>query len=636
MSDLIAALRSGPVLTDGAMGSLLFERTGRLSEPGFVYEALNLDAPEHIREIHLAYLRAGAQCLTTNSFSANTRTLARLGEANRLEMINREAVRLARSALETHREISRSEDPLFVLGSVGPTDGTPLTSRGLAAAYMPQIETLIDEGVDALLLESFSSLGHLVRLLEIIRRRLPHRPPVIAQMALHQSEEAGTWNVEPRRMITAMARAGAAVCGVNCCAPWEAAAFASEASSLPQVLDGEVILSAIPGVGGFQRIGGRYMTRVNGEYMGQTARELVDTGVQLVGGCCEVHPPYLAEMARYLRSRTTTSVDLTQTELPRGDSAGADEKNQTGPFTRKLLSGEFAVSVEILPARGTAAATLERKISFVEKLSKTGRADALDITDGSRGIPLMPPGDFIAVLRERLGWTAEAGDGVELIPHFTARDLNIMGLQARLMGYFHQRVHSVIFITGDPPKMSPTYPRSSAVFDTDSIGMINFAHRFLNAGVDLGGNPLARRDDPRTHFTIITGFEPESLNLEREIARLEQKIDAGADAVMTQPVFRAEPMAVLEPYRSRVPILAGVLVLRGLAHAQRMNQVPGVVVPGHLLGRLEKYDEPEDQAKEALEIAVEQVRWVRSEGWAGLYLMSPASENAALAVLNEV
>jgi homocysteine S-methyltransferase len=276
---------------------------------------------------------------------------------------------------------------------------------------------------------------------------------------------------------------------------------------------------------------------------------------------------------------------------------------------------------------------LANKIAFIEELANSGLADALDVTDGSRGIPLMPPGDFITAARDALGWTPRSGVALEFIPHFTTRDLNTMGLQSRLMGYFWQRIHNVILITGDPPKMSPTYPRSSAVFDVDSVGMVNFVHGCLNAGVDFGGRRLGRHANPRTHFTIGTGFEPEALDLPHELEKLENKIGGGADYVMTQPAFRNEPLAVLDPYRNRIPVLIGVMILTGLEHARRVGQVPGVTIPDTIYARLAAFDRPDDQARVGRDIAFEQIRWIKANGWPGLYLMSPSSHRPILEVL---
>ena len=147
---------------------------------------------------------------------------------------------------------------------------------------------------------------------------------------------------------------------------------------------------------------------------------------------------------------------------------------------------------------------------------------------------------------------------------------------------------------------------------------------------------MARRGESRTHFTIASGFEPEAVNIGRELEKLDSKISAGVDCILTQPVFRTEPMSVLEPYRGRVPILAGVMLLKGLDHALRVTNVPGVVVPDGILNRLGRYEKPADQASEAVAIAVEQSQWVRKEGWSGLYLMSPAAEEPLLALLPEI
>jgi homocysteine S-methyltransferase len=191
----------------------------------------------------------------------------------------------------------------------------------------------------------------------------------------------------------------------------------------------------------------------------------------------------------------------------------------------------------------------------------------------------------------------------------------------------------VLFITGDPPKMSPTYPRSTAVFDLDSVAMVRLTHSCLNAGVDFGGTPLGKQADPRTHFTIGTGFEPEAVDSKRELDRLRQKLDNGADYIMTQPAFRHEPLVALEKFRAQRPILVGVMVLTSLEQAQRLAQVPGVVLPDEILQRLATASTPADQAKIGRDIAAEQVRWVLREGWSGLYLMAPAGTGGVVNVL---
>ncbi len=634
MVDFLAALKSQPLLTDGAMGSYLFKRTGRLSETNHVYEAFNLEQPDLIRDTHLAYLAAGARCLKTNTFGANRRQLRPFGLEGRIAALNQAGVQRAREAMATFAAQPHAAGPGFVLASVGPTAEVLDTPYAVADCYLEQLETLAAAGADALLLETFHSLPQLELLLGLIQR-LPGMPPVIAQMSLGATPgDPARAEPDPVGFIRRMAELGVAVAGVNCCAPWDASAFVEAVGDSEPVRSGRVRLAVMPNAGGFQRIGNRLMTTVNPESAGKLARSLADRGVRLLGGCCEMHPPHIAEMHNYLQSRGGARIVTAAAPPPAArPPIGPAEKAGNGRLSRKLQAGEFVVSIEMLPPRGTDGQIIRRKVDFIGELAASGLVDAVDFTDGSRGIPLVPPGDFIHLVRERLGWTAATGDPLELIPHFTGRDLNVMGIQGRLVGYHAQRIHNVLFVTGDPPKMSPTYPRSTAVFDLDSVAMIRLTQGCLNAGVDFGGVPLGRHADPRTHFTIGSGVELEARDRPRELDRLRQKLDAGADYLMTQPAFRPEPLAALEPFRGRVSCLIGVMVLTSLEHAQRMAQVPGVVVPESILRRLAAFPAVADQAKLGQEFAAEQIRGLVRAGWAGVYLMSTASGAGTIDVL---
>jgi methionine synthase / methylenetetrahydrofolate reductase(NADPH) len=629
MNDFLTTLKTTALLADGAMGSYLFERTGRLSELNHVYETFNADQPDLIREVHLAYLTAGARCLKTNTFGANREALRLFGLEHRVAELNRAGVAVARQAIDKFQP----SGPIFILASVGPTRQPVTTQAAVEECYREQLENLIAARPDALLFETFNSITLLESIIELARS-LPNVPPIIAEMTISSTQTGLALEPDPSTFITRMYKRGVAVAGVNCCAPWDASAFVDAVRDNAPVRSGKLLLSVMPNAGGFQRIGNRFMSRVNPEYMGTMARSFLDRGVRLIGGCCEMHPPFIREMQNFLHSRqpgaaATVSV-AAATALP---PVGPAEKCGNGPFSRKLFAGEFVVSVEQVPPRGTDLKLLAGKIAYIADLAGSGLVDAVDITDGSRGIPLMPPGDFVNLIREQLRWDATTGDKVELIPHFTTRDLNVMGLQSRLIGYHFQRIHNVLYITGDPPKMSPTYPRSTAVFDFDSVALIRATQNGLNSGVDFGGAPLGKQSDPRTHFTIGTGFESEALNLDVELAKLERKIDAGADYVMTQPAFRCEQLAVVEKYRSKIPFLIGVMILANFEHAKRMTQVPGVVVPDNVLQRLSAYESIADQAKAGMEIAIEQIQWVRREGWPGLYLMALGLRAETLHVL---
>jgi homocysteine S-methyltransferase len=630
-SAFLDSLRTGTVLADGGIGSLIFQLTGRLASADYVYEALNVRNPELIKGIYSSSLAAGATVLTTNTFAAKAPELEAAGIGDQVAEINQAAITIARQAIDDHiAEYSAGDTDYFVIGSIGPGGSS-------VKDYSSQIDALIAGGIDALLLETFSDIDLAMDLTRQISSRAD-APPVIVHGALDPGVgESRAWPVEPALFAAKAAEAGASVAGINCVAPWAAAEFIEEAKSSPAVASGDLLLSAMPNAGGFERIGHRFLARANPEYMGTLARQLGDSGASLVGGCCEVHPEHVREMSAYLKSRSSSI----ETGASEGTANAAtlttrslqldDPRKSNGEFSRKIIEREFAISVEIVAPSGSDSKALDLRARFVQEVVDEGLADAVDITDGSRGLPLVPPGDLVELIRNRLDWSS--GDQLEFIAHFAGRDLNTLAVQSRLMGYHLRGIRNMLFITGDPPKMSPTYPRSTAVFDMNSVQMIRATADQLNAGRDFGGNPLGGELDSGTSFTIGSGFEPEAINMALETDRLRSKIDAGADYIMTQPVFDHSSMASLEPFRDAISILAGVMVIRSVAHAERIAQVPGVNLPSSVIAQFEKYDQIDDQAKVGLDTAIAQAHEYQSAGWSGIYLMSPASLGAAKQVL---
>ncbi|MBT3996340.1 MAG: hypothetical protein HOF01_11150 [Chloroflexi bacterium] len=627
-SKFLESLRTGTTLADGGIGSLIFQLTGRLASPDFLYEAINLRNPQLIKGIYTSSMAAGATVLTTNTFSANETELTVAGAENQVAKINKAAVTIAREAIKEHRaEYPDNKNDIFVIGSIGPGGKT-------VESYSTQIDSLIENGVDAILLETFTDTDRLLALTRDISSR-DNAPPVIAHAALDPGVgETQEWPLDPSIFASLAADAGAAVAGINCVAPWVAAEFIREANLAQKVKSGELLLSAMPNAGGFERIGHRFLARSNPEYMGTLARQLGDSGAALVGGCCEVHPEHVREMSAYLKSRTSSvGADLAMSpdaQLRREHSVD-DPRKANGTFSQKIFDGKFAISMEMVAPTGADPKALDLRARMVQEIVDDGLADAVDITDGSRGLPLIPPGDLVELIRAKLAWRDH--DKLEFIAHFAGRDLNTLAIQSRLMGYHLRNIRNVLFVTGDPPKMSPTYPRSSAVFDMNSTQMIRAAADQLNVGRDFGGNPLGGNLDSGTKFTIGTGFEPEALNIDAELDRLRAKIDAGADYVMTQPVFDDASMETIATFREAVSVLPGVMVLKSTAHAERIAQVPGVNLPRAVIDALAKYTSSADQLKAGIDLAVRQAHEYRSQGWAGVYLMSPASLGAAKQVL---
>jgi homocysteine S-methyltransferase len=197
--------------------------------------------------------------------------------------------------------------------------------------------------------------------------------------------------------------------------------------------------------------------------------------------------------------------------------------------------------------------------------------------------------------------------GIEAVLHFCCRDRNMLGIQSELLGAYSLGVRNLICITGDPPRMG-SYPDATAVFDVDAIGLTNIVNN-LNRGLDIGGNPMGSQ----TALLIGVGANPGALNLDLEIRRLEWKVQAGAEYIVTQPVF---DLQLLEQFLKRiegirVPVVAGIWPLTSLRNAEFMVNELRVPVPQHFIDRMRSADSAETARQEGIAIAREMVRQVR-------------------------
>ena len=189
------------------------------------------------------------------------------------------------------------------------------------------------------------------------------------------------------------------------------------------------------------------------------------------------------------------------------------------------------------------------------------------------------------------------------------RDKSLIGLQADLLGCAGVGINNILFITGDPPKLGD-YPFSSGVFDVDSVGLVKIQKR-MNQGVDLGGKPL----NAVTKMVIGVGADPNAIDLEREYRRTCEKVEAGAEFIITQPVFAPEALFVFldRIAHLNVPVIAGIWPLTSLRNAEFMRtEVPGVVVPDAVMERMAADESKEAQREAGIAIARESVAAIRS------------------------
>ena len=613
MKSLADAIAAGPLLLDGAMGSLLYER-GVLHTRS--YDELNLSNPELIRTVHRDYVHAGAEIIETNTFGANRMALARHGLADQTAAINRAGVELARSV---------AGDRAYVAGAVGPSGAkfgiASAAERRLARfALADQIDTLVLAGVDAIVLETFTSILEMETAIDVAKERGP-RVPVFAMMVFDANAKSDG-GLGPAEIADRLIAAGADVVGGNC---------GIGPAELYQVVVGMVghgkPIIAQPNAGFPASVEGRTLYVANPEHFGVFARRMLKSGVRLVGGCCGSTPEHTRAMlgaVRMLRGekldeRTPSgpaTVSVT-TPTPPPAKVSLPDRSRLGS---RIARGELAVSVELTAPSGSDLAKTKQQVADLA----AGGVDIVNIADGPRASARMAN---IAVCARLAGETA-----VEPILHVCARDRSFLGLIAHLLGAQALGLRNLVIITGDPPKMGD-YPFSTPVYDVDSVGLLRIA-----AGMNGGVDPAGKEMEP-TSFVLATGAEPAAQDRERELRRLEDKKAAGAELVMTQPVYdpRTLERFLDDAKPLGLPVMVGILPLASHRNAEFLNaEVPGMTIPAEYRERMAKVGGGPAARAEGIRIAQEALSAVRHRVQ-GVYVMPPFNRvDAALAVLEVV
>ncbi len=202
---------------------------------------------------------------------------------------------------------------------------------------------------------------------------------------------------------------------------------------------------------------------------------------------------------------------------------------------------------------------------------------------------------------------------LDVIPHFTCRDRSILGMQADLLGGHCLGIRYILPTTGDPPQEGP-YKDSKAVYNLNSIDLIQMIGN-LNRGLDHNGAEIKGH----TEFFIGAVASPGGANLDPVIDRMKRKIEAGARLFQTQPMYDVDKTKAFL-HRAKdlgVPILLGIMPLKGLKMAQFMNDnVAGVEIPESVLEQLKA-------GVTGVEIAKQFLQEIRSlPGIAGIHIMA--------------
>jgi methionine synthase I (cobalamin-dependent)/5,10-methylenetetrahydrofolate reductase len=582
--DFLARLSRGPMLCDGAMGTLLYAKGIFINR---CYDELNLSQPDLIRDIHHEYLQAGAEIVETNTFGGNSFRLARHGFADRVRDVNYYGAQLA-------REACKAFDAL-VAGSVGPL-GIRIEPLGKTSfeeareAFRQQIAALNEGGVDLLILETFGYLEELHQAILAARDVNPGLP-VVAQVTIDEDGNCLDGST-PETFGKKLEAWGADVIGCNCSVG--PVAMLSAVEQLAKATDKP--LSAQPNAGMPRSVEGRNIYLCSPEYMASYARKFLAAGVKLVGGCCGTTAEHIRAMKSAMRvGGARTGSFQVAAPMPETVIATTQPLPERSRIGARIAAGEFVTMVEIVPPRGT---NVEKEIEGARFLKSVG-VDAVNIPDSPRASARMSNQALSILVQQQVG--------MEAVLHYTCRDRNVLSIQSDLLGAAAIGLRNLICITGDPPKLG-NYPDATAVFDVDSIGLVNIVHN-LNRGLDIGGNPIGTA----TSFVIGVGANPGLPNMDEEIRRFEYKVEAGAEFAVTQPVFDLD---LLQSFlkrieHCRIPVIAGIWPLTSVRNAEFMKNELRVSVPDAILERMGRAPNAERARAEGVAIAREMLAAIK-------------------------
>lgn len=576
---IIKLLKNGVLLFDGGFGTELYNRGVFINR---CFDEVNLSNPNLVKQIHEDYIKAGSDAIETNTFGANRFKLSKYQLSDKVSIINIQGAQIAKEAAGTD---------VLVAGAVGPL-GIKIEPLGATSkeeakeAFVEQIEALVSGGVDLIIFETFIYPEELIIAIDAAKEVCDL--PIMAQMTIDEDCTSLT-GAEPEFIMALLDGSKADAIGINSTVgPQVMLRWLERVRPLT-----DKPLSVMPSAGKPKNIDGRNIYMTSPEYIGEYAKHFIQAGASIVGGCLGTGPEHIRRMRNMINAikQDERKYDFEKISVVQPDNISLIEQKNKSRLARRMSEGHFVTFVELLPPHGLVSHTVVEK---AKEMFYQG-IDVINIPDGPRASARMSALSLALQIQTKVG--------IETVLHYVCRDRNVIGMQSDLLGAYALGLKNILAITGDPPKLG-NYPDATAVFDVDSIGLVNIINR-LNHGLDISGSPIG----PPTGFFIGVGANPGAVNLDEEIRRLDWKIEAGAEYIVTQPVFDLE---IFDNFLDKIshikkPIIAGLWPLTSIRNAEFMNnEIPGCNVPDDVMKRLIKYqDSKEDSLTEGITIARE-------------------------------
>ncbi|MEX2948275.1 bifunctional homocysteine S-methyltransferase/methylenetetrahydrofolate reductase [Staphylococcus warneri] len=587
MSQFLNKLQNNVLVADGAIGTIFYSE-GLDTCP----EAYNLTHPEKVEHIHRSYIDAGADVIQTNTYGANFEKLKAFGLEHKVKEIHKAAVQIAKKA---------ANEDTFILGTVGGFRGVKQDDLSLSTIQYHaehQIDTLVDEGVDALLFETYYDLEELKGI--VISTKRKHHIPIIAQLTASNTNYLvdGTPINDALKQLV---ECGADIVGLNC----HHGPHHMQRSFSHIELPDKAFLSCYPNASLLDIENSEFKYSDNAQYFGDVAQELINEGVRLIGGCCGTTPEhirYIKTSVKNLRPVTHKNVIPINKKVNR-----KKDLNFKQSLTSKVKQGPTVIVELDTPKH------LDTD-QFFNNIGKLDDADidAVTLADNSLATVRVSNIAAASIIKQRFN--------IEPLVHITCRDRNLIGLQSHLLGLSLIGVNEILAITGDPSKVGHL-PGATNVYDVNSKGLTEIALRF-NQGINTDGDALKKH----TNFNIAGAFDPNVRKLDGAVKRLEKKVASGMSYFITQPVYSKEKIKqVYEATKHlNTPFFIGIMPIASYNNALFLhNEVPGIKMSEDVLNQFKAVKDDKEKTKElSLRLSKELIDTVH-EYFNGLYIITP-------------
>lgn len=556
---------------DGAMGTLLYQE----GIEG-CFEELNTSAPDTIEQVHRRYINAGADVIQTNTYAANHVKLRRYQQEHRVRELNEQAVKIARQAAGKNA---------FVVGTIGGIKAFFLTEDSeeeMKASLAEQVDVLSQTDVDGFLLETFYDLDEILFVIRKIRQ--VSDKPIIANLTMG---DIGVMQggIPVKDALTACEEAGADIVGLNCrMGPYHML------QSIEQVpLTEGRRLSIYPNASLPNVRDGRFFYQSNPGYFKRMTRSLVQEGARLIGGCCGTAEEHIRAIRQAVDDGKLVPIESKKDVTPAPQLKAVEPEKRPKPLP-DIVKEKTSVIVELDPPKSLAL--IPKFMEGVEALTDAG-ADAVTLADNSLAVSRV---DNFA-----LGMRMKQEKNARPLLHMACRDRNIIGMQSHLLGLHTAGIHDILTITGDPAKVGD-FPGATSVYDMASMDLMRLVKQ-LNEGMSFSGKDIGEK----TAFSVGAAFNANARRIDREVKRLEMKVEAGADYFMSQPVYDPERFKEIHEATKHlnVPIYMGIMPLVSSRNAEFLHyEVPGISLTDDVRERMARLDgDKEASAREGIALS---------------------------------